>query len=108
VTQTTEQYVTPQTKAAYEGIAALDALASQGTGAPAAPAAPAPSGGSSGVSSGAAAGIGIGCAVAGILIGVVAMVVYSKKKARWQPHTDAAPVMPTSQGSEAWGGNGKI
>ena len=85
------QYFGQSTMRAYEGIISLDELANSGTSS-----AGATSGdsGSSGVSSGAAAGIGIGCAVAGALLGAAAMALYSKKKrAQWQPHADAHPMV---------------
>ncbi|KAL4859021.1 putative N-acetyl-gamma-glutamyl-phosphate reductase [Chlorella vulgaris] len=98
-----EEYFGASSKAAYESITELDALATaQATGAPA------PSSSSSGVSSGAAAGIGIGCAVAGILIGVVAMKLLNKKRSKYAPHADTAAVNAGNGASSEWGGNGKL
>ncbi len=70
-------------------------------GSPSSPAAGAPgaqqSSGSSGVSSGAAAGIGIGCAVAGILIGAVAMMWVGRRRG-WKRHNDVPVIANGNQG----------
>jgi hypothetical protein len=90
------QYYGASTKAAYDGITSLDALANSLAG----NAAPPSSSGSSGVSSGAAAGIGIGCAVAGALLGALGMMLFAKRKGGWQRHNDA--LSATGAGSEAY------
>ena len=83
------QYFGQSTKEAYEGITSLDELAARG----AAGGASTSGGGGRGVSSGAAAGLGIGCVVAGALLGALAMAVYAKKRrGLWQPHLDERPL----------------
>lgn len=91
------------TAEAYQSMTSLDEVATQNAD-PSTSAPTSTDSGSSGVSSGAAAGIGIGCAVAGILIGAVAMSLFAKRKAAWQPHSDAgAPVMNGGRaGSESY------
>lgn len=85
------QFFTASTKQAYDGITSMDTLAAAAD-VPAADASPATSSGG-GVSSGAAAGIGIGCAIAGMLIGALAMRWHSRR-AGWKRHGD--PALPGS------------